>query len=94
MGKTVEIVAVDDRGRVLIPRKLREKLGLSKGTKLLLAELGDTLILKKIDTEKILRAIAEEVKEKRINLDKIQHEIEEEVNILAAKKIEEILARH
>lgn len=90
-----KVVVVDEKGRVVIPRKIRERLGLTKGSKLLLAQLGeDTIVLRKLDAEKILEAIAKEVSKKKIDLEKIGREVEEEADKIAAKKIEEVLAGH
>ena len=90
-----KVVVVDEKGRVVIPRKIRERLGLTKGSKLLLAQLGeDTIVLRKLDAKKILEAIAKEVSKKKIDLEKIGREVEEEADKIAAKKIEEVLAGH
>jgi len=93
VGKMFKVVVVDEKGRVVIPRKIRERLGLTKGSKLLLAQLGeDTIVLRKLDAKKILEAIAKEVSKKKIDLEKIVREVEEEADKIAAKKIEEVLA--
>lgn len=95
VGKMFKVVVVDEKGRVVIPRKIRERLGLTKGSRLLLAQLGeDTIVLRKLDAKKILEAIAKEVSKKKIDLEKIEREVEEEADKIAAKKIEEVLAGH
>ena len=91
----IEVVVVDERGRVLIPREVRERLGLSKGSRLLLVELGgDTIVLRKLDVRGILEAIARVIREKGVDLERIGREVEEEVEEIAARKVEEILAGH
>jgi len=95
VGIMVEVVVVDEKGRVVIPREVRERLGLSKGSRLLLVELsGDTIVLRKLDVKRVLEAIAREVREKGIDLEKVEREIEEEADKIAAKKIEEVLTGH
>ena len=95
VGIMIGIVTIDEKGRVVIPREVRERLGLSKGSRLLLVELGgDRIVLRKLDIKRILEAIAKEVKEGEVNLEEIECEIEREANRIAAEKIEEILARH
>ena len=95
MGTMVNVVIVDDKGRVVIPREVRERLGLSKGSRLLLVELGgDTIVLRKLDVKRVLEAIAREVREKGIDLEKIEREVEKEADEVAAKKVEEVLAGH
>mgnify|MGYP000327148163 CR=1 FL=1 len=95
VGMMVEVVVVDERGRVVIPREVRERLGLSKGSRLLLVELGgDTIVLRKLDVRKVLETIAREVRKRGIDLERVEREVEEEADEIAAKKIEEILAGH
>lgn len=91
----IEVVVVDERGRVVIPREVRERLGLSKGSRLLLVELGgDTIVLRKLDVRGILEAIARVIREKGVDLERIGREVEEEVEGIAARKIEEVLTGH
>ncbi len=91
----VEVVVVDEKGRVVIPRGVRERLGLSKGSRLLLVELGgDTIVLRKLDVKKVLETIAREVRRNGIDLEEIEREVEEEADEIAADKIEEVLAGH
>lgn len=95
MGVIVEVVVVDEKGRVVIPREVRERLGLSKGSRLLLVELDvDTIMLRKLDVKRILETIAREIRKKGIDLEKIEREIEEEADKIAAKKIEDVLVGH
>ena len=95
VGIMVEVVVVDGKGRVVIPREVRERLGLSKGSRLLLVELGgDTIVLRKLDVRRILEAIAREVREKGIDLERIERGVEEEADEIAARKIEDVLAGH
>jgi len=91
----IEVVAVDDKGRVVIPRGVRKRLGLRKGEQLLLVAVGDdTIVLRKLDVKKLLATIAREVSEKGIPLEKIDLEVEKEADRLAVEKIEEILSGH
>ena len=95
VGIMVEVVVVDEKGRIVIPRGVRERLGLSKGSRLLLVELGgDTIVLRKLDVRRILETIVREVRKRGVNLEKIEREVEEEADEIAAEKIEEILAGH
>ena len=42
---TVEIVEVDDRGRILVHKKLRKKYGIEPGKKVLLVERKDGILI-------------------------------------------------
>ena len=84
----MSVVVVDDRGRIVIPSRLRKRLKLRRGDAFLIIELKDDLIvLKKVDVEKILRDIAEEVAKAGLKIDEIEREMEEEANQLAKEKI-------
>ncbi len=79
------LAKVDDRGRVQLPSKLRNRMKLKEGDEFVAEDLGeDTIILKKIN----LRALLEDAidKAKSIDLDKLEREIEEESNQLARQK--------
>ena len=76
---------IDERGRVQLPSRLRQKMKLKEGDEFLAEDLGeDTIVLKKIN----LRALLEDaiVKAKSQDLDKLEKEIEEESNQLARQK--------
>ena len=89
MGKMGEenmpLAKIDERGRVQLPSRLRQKMKLKEGDEFVAEDLGeDTIVLKKIN----LRAILEDaiVKAKSVDLDKLEKEIEEESNQLARQK--------
>ena len=50
---SVEIVTVSEKGQIVLPKKTREKLMVSKGTRLLLVENKGTIVLSK--AEKIIK---------------------------------------
>ncbi len=84
----LSIVVIDERGRIVIPSKLRRKLRLKRGDTFLIVELkNDLIVLKKIDIAKLVRDIAEEVAKAGIDLDEIGEKIEKEANKLAEEKI-------
>jgi len=79
------LTKVDDKGRVLLPSDLRNRIGLKQGDELLIDEMGEgTFILKKVDVRAMLRdAIS---KAKSIDNEKLEREIEEESNQFARNK--------
>jgi AbrB family looped-hinge helix DNA binding protein len=44
-----EITTISENGQVVIPQKLRDMLGLTPKTKLLVYGYGDTIIMKRLD---------------------------------------------
>jgi len=84
----IRVVAVDDKGRVVIPKELRKRLGLRRGEQLLLVAVSDdTIVLRKLDVRKLLATIAREVSEKGVPLEKIDLEVEKEADSFIAEKI-------
>ena len=84
----MSLVVVDDRGRIVIPSKLRKKLRLKRGDAFIIANLKDNIIvLKKVDVESMLKEIAEEVAKVGLEITEIEREIEEEANKLAKEKV-------
>jgi AbrB family transcriptional regulator (stage V sporulation protein T) len=79
------LAKIDERGRVQLPSRLRQKMKLKDGDEFVAEDLGeDTIVLKKIN----LRALLEDaiIKAKLLDLDKLEEEIEEESNQLARQK--------
>ena len=59
-----EVTKVTSKGQVVIPRDIREKLGLASGSNLLVLTDGSNLLLKPIDTLS-LKTFAQLVKDSR-----------------------------
>ena len=84
----MEIVVIDRKGRIVIPSRVRKKLNLKDGDRLLVLNIKDNiLVLKKIDVEKILRDIAREVAKAGLDLEELTREVKEEANRIAKEKI-------
>ena len=87
----MEIVTIDNTGRLVIPEFIRKKLHLTKNVPLLITELDDDKILiKKLDRDEIEKRLREELKES--DIDKIAHEVRNEVNKAAKKKYAAVLS--
>jgi len=79
------LTKVDDKGRVLLPSDLRQRIGLKQGDELLIDEMGvGTIILKKVDVRAMLKDAI--IKAKSIDNEKLEREIEEESNKFARDK--------
>ncbi|MBI3659667.1 AbrB/MazE/SpoVT family DNA-binding domain-containing protein [Candidatus Acetothermia bacterium] len=51
---TLTTTKVSSKGQIVVPRDLREKLGLQSGDTLVLARHGDILVLKKLTLDTLL----------------------------------------
>ena len=87
---TMEIINVDNSGRLVIPEFIRKKLHITKDVPLLITELDDDKILiKKLDRDEIEKRLRQELK--GINIDKIAHDVRNEVNEAAKKRYAAVL---
>ncbi len=71
---------VSSKGQVVIPGLIRERLGLTGGSRLLVFGEGDTIILKKVglgsqETEETLAAVRKKIRELRVTRDDVIREI-------------------
>ena len=73
------IVESDKSGRIVIPKKFRDELGITDKTRFILTVNGrDQLLLQKIDVEEIARRLEEELEGKAI--DTIANSVKKEIN--------------
>lgn len=76
------IVEADKSGRIVIPKRFRDELGITDRTKFILTKNGrDQLLLQKIDVKEIARRLEEELEGKPIDaiVDSIRKEIDEKI---------------
>ncbi|GFO97577.1 AbrB family transcriptional regulator [groundwater metagenome] len=86
----MEIITIDNTGRLVIPEFIRKKLHLTKNVPLLITELDDDKILiKKLDRNAIEKRLREELK--GLDIDKIASEVRTEVNEAAKKRYAAVL---
>ncbi len=67
MSVKVDVARLSSRGQIVIPKELRDELGLKKDDLLLITMIEDTLVMKKLDRTKLLKefeGIREAIKEK------------------------------
>ncbi|WP_338598806.1 AbrB/MazE/SpoVT family DNA-binding domain-containing protein [Sulfolobus tengchongensis] len=81
-------VRVDEKGRILIPKEVRDKLNLSSKVKLIVED--DKIIIKKVDKEKILEEFAGKFKINWNNID-LEKVYKEAVDERSKKWIRDIL---
>ena len=80
MGMDFEMTRVSSKGQVVIPGLIRERLGLTGGSRLLVFGEGDTVILKKVGlssqgTKETLAAVRKKIRELRVTREDISREI-------------------
>lgn len=84
-----EITVMSEKGQIVIPKDMREKLKLGPRTKLLIYGHGDTLILRKLvvpDVESELKALWREIDQKIGKKTRpTQKEIDEEIHAYRRK---------
>ena len=51
----IEMTKVSSKGQVVIPARIREELQLEEGTRLIVQQLQDVIVLKKINVEQALK---------------------------------------
>jgi len=75
----VEVIEADKSGRIVIPKRLREELGIREKTRFILTSRGGgRLLLQKIDVEEIARRLEEELAGR--DIDAIVEAIRKEIN--------------
>ncbi|MDD5474599.1 MAG: hypothetical protein PHU34_10720 [Candidatus Methanoperedens sp.] len=86
----MEIVTIDNTGRLVIPEFIRKKLHLTKKIPLLITELDDDKILiKKLNRDEIEKRLREELK--GLDIDRIASEVRTEVKETAKKRYAAVL---
>lgn len=85
----MEIVTIDNTGRLVIPEDIRKKLHLTRNVPLLIAEIDDKILIKKLDRDEIEKRLREELK--GVDIDKITSEVRTEVNEAAKKRYAAVL---
>jgi len=89
-GKMAEIVEVDKSGRIVIPKKLREEIGIKAKTRLILTKRDGNLTLTPLDVDEIARRLEAELKD--VDVEGIAQEIRREINDKIRKQHPELSA--
>ena len=50
VGATIDVTKVSDKGQVVIPKDIRDRLQFTPGTKLIVVATDDAVVLQKIET--------------------------------------------
>ncbi len=79
------VTRIDKAGRVVIPKEIRERMGLNEDSALLVADVDrEVVILKKLDIEELARRLRQELK--GIDVEAIAGRVEQESNERARKE--------
>jgi len=88
----MQLTKIDDRGRILLPKEIREELNLKPSEEMFIMSAGkEIIVLKKVDVKKIMGDIIEKVTG-AANLVDLERKIEEEGNRIAKKKYPKIFS--
>lgn len=80
-----EIVSVDRSGRLVIPKSLRDELGIEEGTKFLISSSKNgRVFLQKFDIEELSARLEKEVKP--VDIDSAVEKVRKEMNEKAKKR--------
>nr|WP_206204000.1 AbrB/MazE/SpoVT family DNA-binding domain-containing protein [Thermococcus sp. ES12] len=76
VGK-VGLTRIDTKGRIVIPKEIRKRMGIKPGEEFLITEIdGDTIVIKRFDVRKMLKEIIKNAG--GLDLDELEGEIEKE----------------
>ena len=88
----MDIMTIDKLGRLVLPKSIRTHMRLPPGTQLMAVQLGDRLVLERIDAASVARRMHEELK--GVDIDRIVREVKQEIEGVAQREIDAILAGH
>ncbi|MBO8180635.1 MAG: AbrB/MazE/SpoVT family DNA-binding domain-containing protein [Archaeoglobus sp.] len=81
----MSVVKIDEKGRILLPKEIRDRMKIKPGEEFLVADIDENaVVLKRINVRKMLEELIE--KAKSVDLEKLEREIEGEGNRIAGKK--------
>ena len=88
-GKMASVIEPDGSGRVVIPKKVRDELGITSKTQLLLtSNQKGQIIIQKLDLEEITKRLEEELADTQVK--QLAQEIRDEINEKARQAIPDI----
>ena len=85
-----EIVEVDKAGRIVLPKRLRDELGIRERTRLMLMKRDGNLIMMRLDVDEIARKLEEELA--GVDVEGIAASVRREINAKIAKEHPELPA--
>ena len=89
-GKMAEIVEVDNAGRIVLPKRLRDEMGIKGRARLILTLRGNKVIMMRLDVDEIARKLEEELV--GVDVEKVAESVRRETNAKIAAEHSELLA--
>lgn len=86
-----EIVEVDRSGRIVLPKRLRDELGIRERTRLILVKRNGTLTVTPIDVDEIARRLEDELKD--VDVTRTAESVRREINAKIAREHPELSTR-
>jgi len=85
-----EIVKVDKAGRIVLPKRLRDELGIRERTRLMLVKRGGKLMVMPLDVDEIARRLETELE--GVDVEEIAASVRREINAKIAREHPELSA--
>jgi len=86
----VEIVEVDKSGRIVLPKRLRDELGIRERTRLIIVKRDGRLTMTPLDVDEMARRLEAELE--GVEVEKIAASIRREINAKIAREHPELSA--
>lgn len=83
-----EIVEVDGSGRIVLPKRLREELGIKKRTRLMLTRRGNKLVAIRLDLDELARRLESELE--GVEVEELAKSVRKEINEKIARERPEL----
>jgi len=83
-----EIVEVDRSGRIVLPKRLRDELGIHERTQLILVKRNGTLTVTPLDVDEIAQRLEDELKD--VDVTGIAESVRREINAKIAREHPEL----
>ena len=86
-----EIVEVDGSGRIVLPKRLREELGIKARTRLMLTRRGDKLVAIRFDVDELARRLESELE--GVKVEQLAESVRKKINEKIAREHPELSTR-
>jgi AbrB family looped-hinge helix DNA binding protein len=78
------VTRIDKAGRVVIPKEMRDRIGLKEDTAVLVTDVDSVVVMKKLDIAELGRRLRQELK--GVDVEEIAARVEEESNEQARRE--------